>query len=75
MIHIVVRAVSGMLGFYHCEIEAINGNCKFNKVGTVTKFAIDSISSVANYFRVNARHISSMINMDNTDFMINIGDL
>lgn len=56
-------------------IEAINGNGKFNKVGTVAKSTTDSISNAVNYFKANAQHISSMINMDNTDFMMDIRDL
>lgn len=74
-IHTVVRAASGMFGVYRLEIEVINGNCKINKVGTVTKSTTDSISNVVNYFKANDQQISSMINMDNTDFMIDIRDL
>lgn len=74
-VHTVVRAASGMFGVYRLEIEAINGNGKFNKVGTVAKSTTDSISNAVNYFKANAQHISSMINMDNTDFMMDIRDL
>ena len=41
-VHTVVRASSGMFSVYRLEIEAINGNGKFNKVGTVAKSTTDS---------------------------------
>lgn len=74
-IYTVVRATNGMFGSYCFEIEKINGNCKINKMRTGTKSTTDSISNVVNYFKANAQRISSMINMDNTNFMIEIRDL
>lgn len=44
-------------------------------MGTVAKSTTDSISNAVNYFKANAQHISSMTNMDNTDFMMDIRDL
>lgn len=74
-VHTVMRAASGMFGVYRIEEEAIAGNGKFTKVGTVSKSTTDSISNAVNYFKANAQHISSMISMDNTDFMMDIRDL
>ena len=74
-VHTVMRAASGMFGVYRIEEEAIVGNGKFTKVGTVSKSTTDSISNAVNYFKANAQHISSMISMDNIDFMMDIRDL
>lgn len=74
-VNTVIRAASGMFGVYRIEEEAIAGNGKFTKFGTVSKSTTDSISNAVNYFKANAQHISSMISMDNTDFMMDIRDL
>jgi ATP-dependent Lon protease len=74
-VHTVSRAASGMFGVYRIEEEAISGNGKITKVGAVSKSTTDSISNAVNYFKANAQHISSMISMDNTDFMMDIRDL
>lgn len=74
-VHTVVRAASGMFGMYRIEEETIVGNGKFTRVGTVSKSTTDSITNAVNYFKANAQHISSMISMDNTDFMMDIRDL
>ena len=74
-VNTVMRAASGMFGVYRIEEEAIAGNGKFTKFGTVSKSTTDSISNAVNYFKANAQHISSMISMDNTDFMMDIRDL
>lgn len=75
IVHTVSRAASGMFGVYRLEEEAISGNGKFAKVGTVSKSTNDSISNAVNFLKANAQHISSMISMDNTDFMMDIRDL
>lgn len=64
-----------MFGVYRIEEEAISGNGKFAKVGTVSKTTTDSISNAVNFFKANSQHISSMISMENTDFMMDIRDL
>ena len=74
-VHTVSRAASGMFGVYRIEEEAIAGNGKFTKVGTVSKATTDSISNAVNFFKANSQHISSMISMENTDFMMDIRDL
>jgi ATP-dependent Lon protease len=74
-VHTVVRGTGGMFGVYRIEEEAISGNGKFTKVGTVSKSTTDSISNAVNYFKANAQHISSMISLDHTDFMMDIRDL
>lgn len=74
-VYTVSRAASGMFGVYRLEEEAIAGNGKFTKVGTVSKSTTDSISNAINYFKANAQHISSMISMDSTDYMMDIRDL
>lgn len=74
-VHTVVRGAGGMFGVYRIEEETIAGNGKFTKVGTVAKSTTDSISNAVNYFKANAQHISSMIHMDSTDFMMDIRDL
>lgn len=75
IVHTVVRGAGGMFGVYRIEQESIPGNGKFTKVGTVSKSTTDSISNAVNYFKANAQHISSMISMDSTDFMMDIRDL
>ncbi len=74
-VHTVSRAASGMFGVYRIEEEPIAGNGKFTKVGTVSKATTDSISNAVNFFKANSKHISSMISMENTDFMMDIRDL
>lgn len=74
-VHTVSCAASGMLGVYRLENEAVAGNGKFTKVGSTDKDTNNSISNAINFFKANSQHISSMINMSNTDFMMDIRDL
>lgn len=74
-VYTVCRASSGMFSVYRLENEAINGNGKFSKIGNTAKTANDSISNAVSYFKANGQHISSLINMSNTDFMMDIRDL
>lgn len=74
-VHTVSCAASGMLGVYRLENEAVAGNGKFTKVGSTNKDTNNSISNAINFFKANSQHISSMINMSNTDFMMDIRDL
>lgn len=48
-VNTVIRAASGMFGVYRIEEEAIAGNGKFTKFGTVSKSTTDSISNAVNY--------------------------
>lgn len=74
-VHTVSCVASGMLGVYRLENEAVAGNGKFTKVGSTDKDTNNSISNAINFFKANSQHISSMINMSNTDFMMDIRDL
>ena len=74
-VYTVSSASSGMLGLYRLENEVVAGNGKFTKVGSTVKSTNDSIANAINFFKANSQHISSMINMTNTDFMMDIRDL
>ena len=74
-VHTVSRGTGGILGVYRLENEAVAGNGKFTKVGSTVKSTSDSIANAINFFKANSQHISTMINMTNTDFMMDIRDL
>lgn len=74
-VYTVGRSEGGVFGVYRIENEAIPGNGKITKAGISGKNATESVGVAINYFRINKQHISSLINLATTDFMIDVRDL
>lgn len=74
-VHTIGRSESGVFGVYRIENQSISGNGKITKSGLNSKEGKESVEVAINYFKANKQHISSLINLSITDYMLDIRDL
>ena len=75
-IYTVGRGETGMFGVYKIENEVVPGVGRFERTGIASnREARESLNTAFNYFKANKKHISSMIHIENTDFLMHVQDL
>jgi len=72
----VMRGSSDMIGVYKIETQVVNGSSKFSVsgLGTNTK-AKENVHIAFNFFRANAKSISSQISTKDKDYTLQFQDL
>lgn len=72
----VMRGSSDIIGVYKIETQVVNGNGKFSVsgLGSNTK-AKENVNIAFNYFKANAKSISSQISTKDKDYVLQFQDL
>ena len=74
-VYTVSHGETGMLGVYKLETEIVGGNGNFDVTGIGSnRDARESLRTAQNYFKANKKSISSSINIDNNNFLMQITD-
>lgn len=72
----VMRGSSDMIGVYKIETQVVNGNGKFSVSGLgANAKAKENIGVAFNYFKANAKSISSQISTKDKDYVLQVQDL
>ena len=72
----VMRGSSDIIGIYKIETQVVNGNGKFSVSGLgANAKAKENVGVAFNYFRANAKSISSQISTKDKDYVLQVQDL
>ncbi len=72
----VIRGSSDIIGIYKIETQVVNGNGKFSVSGLgANAKAKENVGVAFNYFRANAKSISSQISTKDKDYVLQVQDL
>ena len=72
----VMRSSSDMIGVYKIETQVVNGNGKFSVSGLgASAKAKENVGVAFNYFKANAKSISSQISTKDKDYVLQVQDL
>jgi ATP-dependent Lon protease len=75
-LYMVSQGDSKMTGVFKLELQTIPGNGKLTRAGSASANRMKDSSNIAlNYFKANARRVSSSIQPDNSDFLFQLIDL
>jgi ATP-dependent Lon protease len=74
-LYTVARGDSGMIGVFKLETEMVSGNGKFEVTGVGSgREAKESLKTAQNYFKANRKQISGTIDIDQSNYLMHIGD-
>ena len=72
----VMRGSSDMIGVYKIETQVVSGNGKFSVSGLGSNLKVkENVSIAFNYFKANAKSISSQISIKDKDYVLQFQDL
>ncbi len=75
-LYMVSQGDSDRIGVFKLELQTIPGNGKLTRAGSASASRMkDSTNIALNYFKANARRVSSSIQPDNSDFLFQLIDL
>jgi ATP-dependent Lon protease len=74
-LYTVARGDSSMIGVFKLETEMVSGNGKFEVTGVGSdREAKESLKTAQNYFKANRKQISGTIDIDQSNYLMHIGD-
>lgn len=75
-LHFVAAGESGTFGVFKIELQRVQGTGKLVRTGVASAAKIkDSLTIAFNYFKANTHRVSSSINVNNSDFLLQLLDL